>query len=148
MSAETVLERDVNDEDALRQLVRLTVDKVCDQLRLQGLMARRVAVQLTYTDNRRARRSAVMPASTDAFDALAAAALGLFAELHLRRVALKAIEVVAMRPGRDSGQLDLFVGDGERRQRSLGRAVTDIRRRMGFGAVLAATEMGVGGMVR
>lgn len=148
VSAETVLDHDVNDEYALVQLVRLTVDKVCDQLRREGLVARRVAVQLTYTDNRRARRSVVMPASTDSFDAVAGAALGLFGELHLRRVGLKAIEVIVLRPGRDSGQLDLFVGDAERRQRSLGRAITDIRGRMGFGAVLGAAEMGVGAMVR
>lgn len=144
VSAETVLQHDVNDEYALAQLVRLTVDKVCDQLRRDDLVARRVAVQLTYTDNRRARRSAVMPVSTDSFDTVAETALGLFGELHARRVALKAIEVIAMRPARDSGQLDLFVGDAERRERSLGKAITNIRGRMGFGAVLGATEMAVG----
>lgn len=142
VAAETVLQRDVNDDGALQHLVRLTADKVCDQLRRDRLVARRVAVQLTYTDNRRARRSAVMPTSTDCFDAVAAAALGLFGELHQRRVALKAIEVIVLRPARDSGQLDLFAGDAEKRQRSLGQAITSIRGRMGFGAVLGATEMG------
>lgn len=141
VSAETVLTRDINDHYALAQHVRLTADRVCDQLRRQGLVAQRVSLRLQYTDNRVAQRSAALPASTDDLEVISEIALGLFEDLYVRRVALKSVQLTVRRPGRDTGQIDLFEGRRERRRRSLGRAVTDIRGRMGFEAVVGATAL-------
>ena len=146
--AETTLERDVNDEFTLVQAVRLTADKLVDQLRRAGYVASRLTLQLRYTDNRTAQRSLAMPAARDDFATVAAAAVALFTGLHQRRAAIRSIRVSAIRPGRDSGQLDLFEEEAERRQRRLGRAITEIRQRMGFGAVVSAAAAPVLGAVR
>ena len=105
-------------------------------------MTRRLTFQLRYTDNRTAQRSVLLAAATDDFRVLSKVAVGLFHEAYQRRVAIKSMHVVASRPSRDSGQLDLFGGQRERRQRALGTAITDIRTRMGFDAVLSATSLG------
>ena len=148
VDAETTLERDVNDEFTLVQAVRLTADKLVDRLRRAGYVASRLTLRLRYTDNRTAQRSRVLPAASDDFAAVAAAAVSLFTGLHQRRAAIRSIRISAIRPGRDSGQLDLFEEEAERRQRRLGRAITEIRQRMGFGAVVSAAAAPVLGAVR
>ncbi len=142
LSGESVLDRDINDQFLLEQQARLATDRLCDWLRREGCVARRLTFQLRYTDNRTAQRSVVLPAATDDFRVLSEAAVGLFREAYQRRVAIKSMHVVASRPSRDSGQLDLFGGEKEHRRRSLGTAITDIRTRMGFDAVLSATSLG------
>jgi DNA polymerase-4 len=140
---ESVLSLDINDDYLLAQQVRLAVDRLCDQLRREELTARRLTCQLHYTDNRATQRSAVMAAPTDDFETISAAAVSLFEEAYQRRVGIKTIRVVAARPVKHTGQLDLFAGDPERKRRSLGRAITDIRGRMGFEAVVNATNLGM-----
>ena len=127
--------------------MRLTADKLVDKLRRGGYVASRLTLRLRYTDNRSAQRSRVLPAASDDFAAVAAAAVSLFTGLHRRRAAIRSIQVSASRPGRDSGQLDLFEGEAGRRQRRLGRAITEIRQRMGFGAVVSAAAAPVLGAV-
>jgi len=144
VSAETVLTQDINYQYALAQYVRLTADRVCDELRRQGLLAPRVALRLQYTDNQTTQRSLTLSAPTDDLEAISEGALGLFEELYVRRVALKSVQIIVRRPARDTGQIDLFEGRRERRRRSLGRALTDIRGRMGFEAVMGATALEVG----
>ena len=136
--AETVLAADLSDERLLRDALSLTVDKACDRLRQSGQAARAVRLRLTYTDGRRAQRTARLAASTDDITAFQAAVADLFGILHVRRVALKAIGVATLRTSPATGQGDLFAGPEVRRRQRLGAALTDIRRRMGFGAVVGA----------
>jgi hypothetical protein len=145
VAGEAVLSHDINDDYLLVQQVRLAVDRLCDRLRREDLMARRLTCQLRYTDNRGAQRSAIMAAATDDFATICEMSVSLFKEAYRRRVGIKSIRVVAVRPSPHSGQLDLFAGDPERKSRSLGKAITDIRGRMGFGAVVNATNLGLAG---
>lgn len=146
--AETVLEEDVNDETALRQTLHLTVDKTCHALRSAGQVARAITVRLTYTDNRSRQKTVVLPASSDEYGALCRTADRLFDALHTRRVGLKSCSIRAGRTTPSTGQGDLFAGIGEARQQRLGKAITDIRQRLGFDAVRTAQDRLPGGTRR
>ena len=143
IEAETVLREDVNDDGLLRAAVALTVDRACHELRSRRLAARSLTLRVTYTDDRRVQRTSRLAAATDDFPALCAAAEGLFHQIHARRAAVRAIAAVPSRTSPASGQQDLFDGEAGRRRRSLGAAITDIRSRLGFGAVVGADTLEV-----
>ncbi len=136
IEAETVLRADVNDESLLHEAVRLTADRATHELRRARQVARGVRLLLVYSDNRRAQKTVRLPASTDAFRRIGAASLAAFDELHVRRVALKSIQVAALRTSPATGQRDLFDGVGQHKERRLGAALTELRERLGFDAVV------------
>jgi nucleotidyltransferase/DNA polymerase involved in DNA repair len=143
IEAETILRADVNDESLLHKAVRLTAHKATHELRSAGQVARAVRLQLVYSDSRRAQRTVRLPVSTDAFPRITAASLAAFDELHVRRVALKSIHVAALHTSPATGQRDLFDGDSQQKERRLGAAITDIRQRMGFDAVVPGSSLSV-----
>ena len=96
---------------------------------LRKLLFRRIATA------RRLRERLVQP-STDAFRRIGAASLAAFDELHVRRVALKSIQVAALRTSPATGQRDLFDGVGQHKERRLGAALTELRERLGGDAVV------------
>ena len=141
IQAETVLGRDVNDGGALHSCVRYTVDQLCHQLRLGGMLARGIRLVLRYTDNRSAQASRVLGCATDDFETLLAATTALFETAYQRRAAIRSMCLAVSRPGRGSGQIDLFEHHRQHKHGSLGRALTAIRERGGFGAVVSADNI-------
>ncbi len=141
VQAETVLDRDINDAEALQACARYTVDKLCHELRRRGMLARGIRLVLRYTDNRSAQASRILGCATDDFETLLAATTALFETAYRRRVAIRSMCVAVSRPGRGSGQIDLFEHNRQRQQGSLGRALTAIRERGGFGAVVSAANI-------
>jgi DNA polymerase IV len=144
LSAETVLPADRNDDDALARAVRLTADKLVFQLRARGLQADRIALAIRYADGKAARKTASVRPRTCDFAVLAGLADGLFRALYQRRVALRAVSLTAPAPRPDTGQTELFAGEGDLRQRALGDALAKIRARAGFGAILSGSNLGEG----
>ncbi len=138
--AETVLEEDLNDDVALRQALRLTVDKTCHLLRSGGQVSQALTVRLMYTDNRSRQKTALLPTGSDEYGTLCRIADGLFHSLHTRRVALKSLAIRAGRTTPSTGQGDLFAGPAEARRQRLAEAITAIRQRMGFDAVGTARD--------
>ena len=98
---------------------------------------------LVYSDSRRAQKTVRLPVSTDASPRITAASLAGFDELHVRRVALKSIHVALLHTSPATGQRDLFDGISQRKERRLGAAITDIRKRMGFDAVIPGGSLSV-----
>jgi DNA polymerase-4 len=139
--AETVLEEDLNDEDALDREVRLTADKLVFRLRKAGLQADRITLSIRYADGKAARKTSAVRPRTDDFNTLAGKARELFRILYQRRVALRSIALTAPAPKQDTGQTDLFESQGDRRQKALGDALAKIRDRSGFNAVLSGANV-------
>jgi len=139
--AETVLDRDINDQEVLVQQVRLTADKLAFELNSRGLWTKRVTFRLTYTDRRSAQRTVSWPTATNAFGRLSEAAVRLFHELCQRRVAIKSFRLTGRSPRRDPGQLNLLETGWEEKQRKASTAITEVRKRMGFSSVLSAASM-------
>jgi DNA polymerase-4 len=141
LAAETVLEEDLNDDDALARAVRFTADKLVHQLRGAGLQADRLVMAIRYADGKAVRKTLPVRPRTDGFRALADKAQELFRALYQRRVALRAISLAAPAPKRDTGQTNLFETQIDRRQQALGDAMAKIRSRSGFGAILSAANV-------
>ena len=133
---ETVLSQDLNDQEALRNQVRLTADKLGHTLRRDKLKAGKVTMVLTYSDKRSVRRTESLKPPTAAFIPLTDKALFLFGELYQRRVALKRIQLKISTPVTDTGQIELFDTDSIRKQDSLAMALDKIRMKRSFNAVL------------
>lgn len=141
LAAETVLEEDVNDDDALARKVRLTADKLVFQLRREGLQADRLALAIRYADGKAVRKTITMRPRSDDFHILAGKAQELFRALYQRRVALRAISLSIPMPKPDTGQVDLFATQGDLRQRALGDALARIRARSGFGSIVSGANV-------
>lgn len=138
LTAETVLEEDLNDDDALARKVRLTADKLAFRLQRDRAVASRLTVAIRYSDHKATRKTLKVSPPTDAFKELADLAQRAFTDLYTRRVALKAIALTVARPEVEKGQVDLFEGDTDRRQRALDEALTRIRKRSGFTVIGSA----------
>ena len=134
--AETVLSQDLNDQEALRNQVRLTADKLGHSLRREGFKAGKVTLMLTYSDKRSVRKTASMQPATSAFLPLADKAGFLFEDLYQRRVALRRIQLQVTAPTTETGQLNLFETESIRKQDSLATALDKIRVKRNFNAVV------------
>ncbi len=141
VEVETVLPRDLNDEEALRNRARLAADKLGHALRFEGLKAGRFTLTLVYSDGRSARRTAALnPPSAD-FEALAERVEPLFFELYQRRVALRRIRLSVAVPSAETGQRDLFEEAMPGRREALGRAIDAIRRKRGFAKLVSGSNV-------
>lgn len=141
ISADTVLEEDINNDDLLARKVRLTADKLVFRLRREGLLADRLTVAIRYADGKSARKTVAVRPATDAFAPLAGLASGAFGSLYQRRVALRAVSLHVPLPKPATGQVDLFESTGDRRQKALGDALAAIRGKAGFGAILSGANV-------
>ncbi|MEE2752849.1 MAG: hypothetical protein VX910_02615, partial [Candidatus Latescibacterota bacterium] len=140
VEAETILDRDINDEKTLRQHVRYTADKLSHKLISATTWASRLTFVLTYTDRRRTQKTTSFASPTNERDALTRASLCLFRDLYQRRVAIKTIRLVVRIPRQDTQQMDLFESTAEKRQRTIGNVMTRVRDRLGFDSVIPAAN--------
>jgi len=140
IEAETILDRDINDEKILRQHVRYTADKLSHGLISATAWASRLTFVLTYTDKRRTQKTASFASPTNERDTLTRTALRLFHDLYQRRVTIKTIRLVVRLPRQDTQQIDLFESATEKRQRTIGNAITKVRDRLGFDSVIPAAN--------
>ncbi len=139
--AETVLSEDECDEDKIKNAVRLTVDKMAFVLQEAGVAADRIHVGLIYGDGRESGRTVALTRPTHSFSELVKPVLTAFAALHQRRVALSRIRLRVASPKAETGQTDLFDDSSALRQQALGEAITRIRRKRSFDAIVSASNV-------
>ncbi len=131
---------DTNDRDELHRLLRRLSETLGFRLRRRGLAARRLVVEVEYTDYERASRSTVMPPAALDADLWEASqrALGLAAT---RRVSIRLVSLTVDRLLEANVQLDLWdagrpaVRPSDRLQNTLDH----IHRRWGARAVMAGS---------
>lgn len=140
-SAETVLEKDINDMHILHRYIRYTADKLCYLLKEHELVIDRFSFHLTYTDNKKTQKTKRFSSPTADFLKLTHSSEQLFEELYQRRVGIKSIKLVAPSPESDPGQIDLFETTWDQKQQALGRGIADLRKRIGFSAVMDANTV-------
>jgi DNA polymerase-4 len=127
---------DVADPAELRAVLLEQVEHVASRLRRGGLRARRVTLKLRYGDFRTVTRSRTEPEPTDVTQVLWQAASGLL-DAWARSSAgpLRLIGVSASMMEPHQRQLGLFESAADLKARRLDRAVDDIARRFGPGAL-------------
>jgi DNA polymerase-4 len=140
LQAESTLDRDINDHHLLIQHVRYTVDKLCFQIKSRRMNLTRLLFVLRYADNKTVQKTLVFRNPTNDFLAISSAATRMFEELYTRRVGIKTIRLVAKRPCKETGQLDLFETVWQWKQTRLSEGITNIRTRMPFDAILTAAQ--------
>ena len=142
IEVEFTLDRDINNERQLIQHVRYAADKLCHALKMEDVQTQHLAFVLTYTDNRTTQKTMRWPHPTVDLTTITTSAIRLFRDLYQRRVAIKTIRLAVNRPRTDTGQFDLFESAWEKKQRAVSKAVTDVRMKLGFDAVMPAANIG------
>jgi len=103
LSAETVLDRDINDNELLFRKVRYTVDKLCFLLKKNNQCVDRFQFVLTYGDNKSVQKTVAFPMFTNDFLTIAGAAVRAFIFLYQRRVSVKSVRLIVEKPAGESG---------------------------------------------
>jgi nucleotidyltransferase/DNA polymerase involved in DNA repair len=138
--AETRMERDTNDRVLLHHHVRFTVDKFCHEIKTRRMMAGAVTLMLRYIDGKTVRKTIRFPGGSDDFLTITRKVTQTFDELVTRRVGIGTIRVTSNKLNADTGQLDLFEGMWEKKQRSLGESITEVRKENEFGVVFSGSD--------
>jgi nucleotidyltransferase/DNA polymerase involved in DNA repair len=141
IQVETVLPLNENDDDRLREAAHLTADKLALALRVQKAAADRITVQLIYSDGKETSGTVSLARATALFAALRDPVLQTFTRLHQRRVALSRIRLRVSTPRPESPQLDLFDDRQTLRQQALSDAVTRIRTKRSFDAIVSGINV-------
>jgi len=127
---------DLAEPHELRRVLLQQVEQVARRLRRHGLQGRTVTLKLRYGDFTTLTRSVTLPTPTDVTDELWLAAAGLLAkwqDQHFRP--LRLLGVAASQLSCGAGQLALFPDLARQKRRRLDKAVDQITRRFGDGAV-------------
>lgn len=141
IGAETTFDRDVASRERLAAVFRDLVQEVAFRARRAGVLARTVAVKVRYHDFETIGRARTLVQATDDDDAIAAAALALFAEhaepgrpVRLVGVTLSQFTTVA--------QLSLLAPADTEEKKALNVALDRLRERHGLFVVSRGTHLG------
>ena len=135
-----VLPEDTNDEDRLQGAVQLLAETVGYQLRRSGRAARRVTLQVHYSDGYELRAVGRL-VRNDAIT-VAQELVGLYRRANRRRGRVRALTVDAGNLQPFAEQLALFGSRREEKQERLTQALDHIRQRYGSGQVLPLSALG------
>lgn len=150
---QTVLPSDTNDIDQLQAVVKTLAEQIAFQLRQRRQIARKVRVEVHYTDGFRRARHAPLPANDDA--TVVALCQRLFTLANDRRNRVRAILIDASRFTGAAPQLDLFarkdrppsarsaarVNTLDTKPQALSQALDRIRRQHGIGSIGSANTL-------
>lgn len=143
MGAEETFGRDTGDRDAIsRELLRLST-RVTARMRRAGVAGRTVALRVRYADFTTITRSRTLPDATDVTAHVHAEAVRLFDALGRRRLRIRlvGVRVEGLVP-RERAHRQLVIGERERGWSEADRAVDQVSRRFGRGAVRPAALLG------
>jgi hypothetical protein len=138
---ETIFEHDINDFTVLRERVWYTIDKLCNELKKEGVLTNRMTILIRYGDNKTVQRTIRLGTITNDFLTIRDAVAKAFFDLYQRRVAIKLLQLSVKKFERETGQLDLFETAWERKQKALSGKILEVRERMSFDAVLAGVNI-------
>jgi len=128
------LAEDCNDFDRLRRFTFGLLARATRRLRQQELHARRLAVEVRYSDYRESSaRVQIPPAQTD--EELLASAAAALEKALLRRVRVRKLTLRLGGLAPACGQLELFAPPADPKREALGRALDALRDRFGENAV-------------
>jgi DNA polymerase-4 len=141
ISRDETFARDVDDDQVLRrELTRLVIRAAAD-MRRESLQTRTITVRIRDADFRDRSSSRTLPEPVESDRALRDVALSLLASLRTKRRTPARLLSVSLSHFEDhAGQISLFHEPGEgvlesERDRSLARAVDQVRARHGTGAI-------------
>ncbi len=132
ISEQTVLPGDTNDLNLLHGVVAGLAAQVAFQLRRHSQVARRIAVEIHYTDGLKNDRVGRLSGNDDA--GVTSLCWQLFQQANYRRNRIRTVLIDASELQYCARQLDLFAG-GDPRERNLSAALDKLRKKYGFDAI-------------
>jgi DNA polymerase-4 len=141
VEVETIFEHDINDFTVLRERVWYTIDKLCNELKKEGVLTNRMTILIRYGDNKTVQRTIRLGTITNDFLTIRDAFAKAFFDLYQRRVAIKLLQLSVKKFESETGQLDLLETTWERKQKALSGKILEVRERMSFDAVLAGVNV-------
>jgi len=136
LGAEQTFERDVDDPDAVRDVLRGQGERIAVRLRRHGLQARTVTLKIRFGAFRTVTRSLTLDEPTDRTDLLCDTACTLWERWVAREFQpVRLIGVSASQLGPGGGQAALFTDPRDVRGRALDRATDAVRERFGADAI-------------
>ena len=142
ISRETCFHRETCDRHEIEGMLYYLSERGTRTLRDLGLTARTVTVKIRYCDftGESASRSLGRPSDLD--DEIYDLACVILRRVYTRRVSLRGIGVVLSNLKMQSGdQPELFDGKGRERRVRLYRTLDAVRRRYGYGAIVAGRSL-------
>ena len=134
-----LFDQDTAAPEVLEGAADLLAQKLAWTLRRHGLLYARATLELTYADGAVARSSVCPDHPTDREQDLAGPVRTALRTAFHRRVRVRSLRLIApLDEPAAEGQADLFHEEERRRDRSLHRAIDQIRARHGFRALITA----------
>lgn len=134
---QTILPNDTNDLNLLHGIVQSLAEQVAFKLRQRSQVARRVSVEIHYTDGLKNNRVGRLNSNDDL--TVSALCWQLFQQANYRRNRVRTILIDAANLQYSARQLDLFAG-GDPKDRNLSDALDKVRRKYGFDSIHNANE--------
>ena len=128
---QTTLTEDTNDIHVLRGTLYQLVEKVGYKLRLAFQVARKMMLEIYYSDHREAFGQKKLPTATNMDQELFAVAEDLFNRILTRRIRVRKLAVRYFQLEPVSGQTSLFDKAVSDKKRDLTRAIDMIRKKFG-----------------
>ncbi len=126
------LSEDTNDFTLILGALFQLVEKAGRELRDQGLTARKMILEIYYTDHREALSQKRLPAATNLDHELFITAKGLLDKILTRRIRVRRLAVRFFQLKPISAQLSLFDNENEKQsRRRLNQALDELRRKFG-----------------
>jgi DNA polymerase IV len=136
LGAEQTFERDVQDPDAVREVLRAQAERVATRVRRHALLGRTVTLKIRDGDFRTVTRSCTLDEPTDRTDLICDTACALWERWAAREFhPVRLIGVSLGQLGPAGGQAVLFSDPRAERSRALDRATDAVRERFGTGAI-------------
>ena len=134
-----ILREDTNDEELLRNAVRLLAEQVAFQLREQKRVAGKAVFSIHYTDGYESSVTGALPHHSDR--AVIAELHRLYERANIRRNRVRSVmvDVSGFRPFVE--QMDLFADAADDKEDVLSGQLDTLRRKYGFDAVQPATHL-------
>ncbi len=137
-----ILPQDTNDEDILRGVVKTLAEQIAFQLRRRRQVARRIKLEIHYTDGLKMDRIGTITANTDT--AVNQVCQHLFEHANYRRNRIRAVLLDVTQFVAWAQQTDLFQTT-DKKLSALTQALDQIRKKHGFHSIHAAATFGVAG---
>ncbi len=142
LGAEQTFERDLEDPDVVRSVLRGQAERVVVRLRRHALLARTVTLKIRYGAFKTVTRSMTLEEPTDRTDVVCDTACLLWQRWAAREFQpVRLIGVSLGQLGAGVGQGALFVDAQAERSRALDRATDAVRERFGSGAILRGARL-------
>ena len=141
ISRETTFEEDTVNEEYLRAMLHLLIEKAANELRKTRRKAKTITLKLRYSDFKRVSRAATLDVATNLDEVIYQKGVQLLQNNWQRRVRIRLIGIHLSHFVPETGQMELFPSPQELKARNLHEKVDSVREKFGFEKIQAGQSI-------